>query len=130
MDLIGPMLVEPCSHATYVLTFIDDHSGYALVVFIRSKDATAQHFQSMAHWAEIFTGQLLTSVRSDRGGEFLGKELQTFFSSRGITHQTSVPHAPQQNGHAERFNQTLLEKLKPYDNMLVCLDPSGKTQLK
>ena len=109
-DLIGPMPVEPCSRAKYVLTFIDDHSGYALVAFIRNKDATAQHFQSMACWAETFTGQSLTSVCSDRGGEFLGKELQMFFLSRGITHQTSVPHTPQQNGCAERFNRTLLEK--------------------
>ena len=110
MDLIGPMPVEPHSHAKYVLTFIDNHSGYALVAFICNKDATAQHFQSMARWAKTFTGQSLTSVRSDHGGEFLGKELQMFFSSRGITHQTSVPHTPQQNGRAERFNQTLLEK--------------------
>ena len=40
----------------------------------------------------------------------MGKELQTFFLSRGITHQTSVPHTPQQNSCAKRFNQTLLEK--------------------
>ena len=65
MDLIGPMPVEPRLHAKYVLTFIDNHSGYALVVFIRNKDTTAQHFQSMAHWAETFTGQLLTSVCLD-----------------------------------------------------------------
>ena len=109
-DLIGPMPVEPRSRAKYVLTFIDNYSGYALVAFIRNKDATVQHFQSMARWAETFTGQSLTSVRSDHGGEFLGKELQTFFSSRGITHQTSVPHTSQQNGRAERFNRTLLEK--------------------
>ena len=103
-DLIGPMPVEPCSHAKYVLTFIDDHSGYALVAFIRNKDATAQRFQSMAKWAEIFTSRSLTSVCSDCGGKLLGKELQMFFSSRGITHQTSVPHTPQQNGHAKRFS--------------------------
>ena len=44
MDLVGPMPVEPCSRAKYVLTFIDDHSSYALVAFIHNKDATAQHF--------------------------------------------------------------------------------------
>ena len=49
MDLIGPMPVEPPLHAKYVLTFIDDHSGYALVVFIHNKNTPAQHFQSMAH---------------------------------------------------------------------------------
>ena len=37
-------------------------------------------------------------------------ELQLFFCSRDVTHQTSVPHTPQQNGRAERFNRTLLEK--------------------
>ena len=37
-------------------------------------------------------------------------ELQSFFRSRGVTHQTSVSHTPQQNGCAERFNRTLLEK--------------------
>ena len=37
-------------------------------------------------------------------------ELKMFFTSKKVTHQTSVPHTPQQHGHAERFNQTLLEK--------------------
>ena len=76
----------------------------------RMPNTIAQHFQSMTHWAETFTGQSLISIHSDQGGKFLGKELQTFFSSRGITHQTSVPHTSQQNGRAKRFNQTLLEK--------------------
>ena len=64
----------------------------------------------MVSWAETFTGHLLISVRSDRGGEFMAGELQSFFRFRGVTHQTSVPHTPQQNGCAEMSNQTLLEK--------------------
>ena len=40
----------------------------------------------------------------------MGEQLQVFFASRGISHQRTVPHTPQQNGRAERFNQTLLEK--------------------
>ena len=97
-DVVGPMPVEPCSWSHYILTFIDDFSGYALVAFICTKDAVPQHFHSMVSWAETSTGHTLTSVRSDRGGEFLGRDLQTFFLSRGITHHTSVPHTPQQNG--------------------------------
>ena len=104
------MPVEPRSHACYVLTFINDYSGYLLVAFIHNKDATLQHFKTMVSWAETFTGHLLTSVRLDRGGEFMAGELQQFFTTRGVTHQTSVPHTPQQNGHAERFNRTLLKK--------------------
>ena len=43
-DLVGPMPTESHSRAHYVLTFIDDSSGYALVAFIHNKDATSQHF--------------------------------------------------------------------------------------
>ena len=109
-DVVGPMSVEPRSQSQYILTFIDDFSGYALVAFICTKDAVPQHFCSMVSWAETFTGHLLTSIHSDWGGEFLGQDLQPFFLFRGITHQTSIPHTPQQNGHVERFNHTLLEK--------------------
>ena len=64
-DLIGPMPMESHTRARYVLTFIDDYSGYALVTFIRNKDATSQHLKAMVSWAETFTGHSLTSVRSD-----------------------------------------------------------------
>ena len=82
----------------------------------------------MVSWAETFTDHSLTSICSDQGGEFMAGELQLFFRSRGISHQTSVPHTPQQNGCAERFNWTLLEK--PYANMHICHDLSGKMLLK
>ena len=72
-DLVGPMPTELCTRARYVLTFIDDYSGYALVAFIRNKDATSQHFKAMVSWAETFTGHSLTSVHSDRGGEFMAR---------------------------------------------------------
>ena len=64
----------------------------------------------MVSWAKTFTGHWLASVCSDRGGEFISHEFQAFLSSKGVTHQTSVPHMPQQNGRAERFNRTILEK--------------------
>ena len=40
----------------------------------------------------------------------MGQEFQTFFTSKGVIYQTSVPHTPQQNGHAKRFNQAILKK--------------------
>ena len=70
-DLVGPIPTVSHTCAHYLLSFIDDYSGYALVAFIRNKDATSQHFRAMVSWAETFTGHSLTSVRSDRGGEFM-----------------------------------------------------------
>ena len=36
-DLVGPMPMESRTRARYVLTFINDYSGYALVAFIDRK---------------------------------------------------------------------------------------------
>ena len=109
-DLVGPFSVEPYSCAQYILTFIDDYMGYALVAFLQVKLATKLHFQNMVSWAKTFTGHQLASVCSDQGGEFMSHEFQVFLSSRGMTHQTSISHMPQQNGRAKRFNRTILEK--------------------
>ena len=118
------MPTESRSRVCYVLTFIDDYLGYVLVAFICNKDTTSQHFQAMASWAETFTGHLLTSVRSNRGGEFMAGELQLFFHSRGVTHQTSVSHTPQQNSHTESSIELCLKKQKPYVCQHACLPQS------
>ena len=34
----------------------------------------------------------------------------SFLTDKGVEHQLSVVDHPQQNGHAKRFNSTLLEK--------------------
>jgi len=110
-DLVDPFPVESRVRSRYILTLIDDFSGFAVVAFLHNKDDAAVRFPDMVRWCETFTGSTLTSVRSDRGGEFMGR-LQMFFSAGGVTHQMSAPHVLQQNGCAERFNCTMLEKAK------------------
>jgi transposase InsO family protein len=46
----------------------------------------------------------------DAGGEFKSEGLRTFLKELGINILTSVPHMHQQNGHAERFIRTIVEK--------------------
>ena len=67
-------------------------------------------FQTWVTWAEKQMGHSLLRVCSDRGGEFLANTFCTFLRSKGVEHQLSVADHSQQNGHAERFNCTLLEK--------------------
>jgi len=47
---------------------------------------------------------------SDSGGEYKSKEFDEILKKEGIKVLQSVPHTPQQNGHAERFNRTLMDK--------------------
>ncbi|GKC85273.1 retrovirus-related pol polyprotein from transposon TNT 1-94 [Tanacetum coccineum] len=53
--------------------------------------------------------QLLISVRTDKGTEFLNKTLNAFFKKEGIEHQPSTPRTPEHNGVVERRNRTLVE---------------------
>ena len=40
-------------------------------------------------------------VRTDNGGEYMGKEFQAICSKLGIIHETTPPYTPELNGVAE-----------------------------
>ena len=115
--------VQSRSHAKWMITFIDDASGFAALHFLWSGAGAVTALQDLVTWAEAQTGYCLRSIRSDRGGEYINQSLKMFLSSRGIEHQTSVPRTPQQNGRAEHFNRTILEKSKVM-RQHACLPPS------
>lgn len=48
-------------------------------------------------------------VRNGMGSYYTSDEFRSFLSTRGIVQQFSAPYVPQQNGHAERLNRTLIE---------------------
>ena len=50
------------------------------------------------------------TFHSDEGGEYNDKELLDDLKDLGIQIQRSIPHASQQNGRAERFNRTIMDK--------------------
>ena len=52
----------------------------------------------------------LKCFHSDRGGEYVNKQVKDPLLEVGIEHKLTVPHSPQQNGRAERFNRTIMEK--------------------
>ena len=57
-------------------------------------------------------GEPIRKLRTDNGGEYMSKDFQTYLTSKGIEHQLTVPHSPQQNGVAERLNCTLMESAR------------------
>jgi transposase InsO family protein len=50
--------------------------------------------------------------RTDNGGEYLNKNLQEYFASKGVVHQTITPYTPEQNVAADRLNRTLEERMR------------------
>lgn len=111
-DLCGPMETPSIGGAKYFLTLTDDRSRHTTVYFLKYKSEAKDYITKYIKESENQLNTKIKIVRSDNGKEYINKDLQQFFSERGIVHQTSCAHTPEQNGLAERKNRTIVEKAK------------------
>ncbi|GJR94675.1 retrovirus-related pol polyprotein from transposon TNT 1-94 [Tanacetum coccineum] len=109
MDLCGPMRVESINGKKYVLVIVDDYSRYTWTHFLRSKDKTPGVLIDFLTLVQRGLHAQVTTVRTDKGTEFLNKTLHAYFAKEGIRHETSTARTPEQNGVVERRNRTLVE---------------------
>ncbi|GJR59046.1 retrovirus-related pol polyprotein from transposon TNT 1-94 [Tanacetum coccineum] len=110
MDLCGPMRTESINGKKYVLVIVDDYTRFGWVRFLRSKDETPHAIEKFIVKTQRALNATVRFVRTDNGTEFVNKTLDGWFESVGISHETSVPRSPQQNGVVERRNRTLMDK--------------------
>lgn len=113
-DVCGPISCDSYGGMKYALTILDDFSGYAEVFLMKNKASKTVYsvLREAIPRLEKITGCDMKTLRTDNGGEFVNEELQRWLGFRGITHQTTVPYTPQQNGKAERLNRSLIEKTR------------------
>ncbi|GKE16214.1 retrovirus-related pol polyprotein from transposon TNT 1-94, partial [Tanacetum coccineum] len=109
MDLCGPMRVESINGKKYVLVIVDDYSRYTWTHFLRSKDETPRVLIDFLTLVQRGLHAQVTTVRTDKGMEFLNKTLHAYLAKEGIRHETSTARTPKQNGVVERWNRTLVE---------------------
>ncbi|GKC73797.1 retrovirus-related pol polyprotein from transposon TNT 1-94 [Tanacetum coccineum] len=109
MDLCGPMRTESINGKKYVLVIVDDYTRFGWVRFLRTKDESPQVIEKFIVKTQRALNATVRFVRTDNGTEFVNKTLDGWFESVGISHETSVPRSPQQNGVVERRNRTLME---------------------
>lgn len=111
-DLIGPMQNSSFGNARYVLTFVDDYSRKVFSYFLSGKDKVFETFIDFKAYVEKQTGSKIKKLRTDNGREYLSNAFEMFLKKNGIQHQLTTPYTPQQNGVAERFNRTIIERAK------------------
>ncbi|GJX86990.1 retrovirus-related pol polyprotein from transposon TNT 1-94 [Tanacetum coccineum] len=109
MDLCVLMQVESINGKKYVLVIVDDYSRYTWTHFLRSKDETPGVLIDFLTLVQRGLHAQVTTVRTDKGTEFLNKTLHAYFAKEGIRHETSTARTPKQNGVVERRNRTLVE---------------------
>lgn len=98
--------------ARYFVTFTDDFSRHVTAVPIKKKSEVFQVFLKYQAAVERLHGSKILSLQSDRGGEYLSKEFIGYLEKEGIQHRLSLARRSQQNGLAERQNQTLLNLVR------------------
>ncbi|GJU47129.1 retrovirus-related pol polyprotein from transposon TNT 1-94 [Tanacetum coccineum] len=109
IDLCRPMRVESINGKKYILVVVDDYTRFGWVRFLRTKDETPKVIKKFIILTQRALNATVRYLRTDNGTEFVNKTLTEFCESVGITHNTSVPQTPQQNGVVERRNRTLME---------------------
>ncbi|KAJ9521121.1 hypothetical protein QJQ45_022871 [Haematococcus lacustris] len=92
----------------YFVTVLDEYSSLVAVVLIKHKSDAPAAIIDMLTQLHRQTGRRVVALRSDRGGEYMGAEMQQWLRAQGITHQQTAPYSPEMNGSAERINRTLM----------------------
>lgn len=108
-DVCGWMQVESLSRKLYFVTYIDVHSKYCEVRFLRNKSDVIQETIDFVERTKTQFGKKIKVFRSDRAQEYRDSRLQEYFKREGIVTQLTVGYCPEQNGIAERKNRTLVE---------------------
>lgn len=108
-DVCGPMQTSTSAGKRYMVTFIDDYSRYSVIYLIKEKNEVFDKFKEYVEMCKTMFHIKPKVIRSDRGGEYMGKIFQNYIIAQGIQNHRTAPYSPQQNGIAERKNRTLIE---------------------
>ena len=111
-DVCGPMSTQSVGGRRYFVTFIDDFSRCCSVYFLRHKSEVFEKFKEFEAITTSGCGERFGTLRTDNGGEYLSGEFETYLKSKGIRHELTVPHTPEENGVAKRRNRTLIESTR------------------
>jgi len=111
-DLAGPMKIPSIGGARYFLLFIDDHTRYTMVYTLHQKSETFSKFKEYKALVENYHNGKIKALRSDNGGEYTSNEFSKFLRESGISHETTAPYSPEQNGVSERATRTLIGRAK------------------
>nr|GEW50518.1 hypothetical protein [Tanacetum cinerariifolium]GEW76501.1 hypothetical protein [Tanacetum cinerariifolium] len=109
MDLFSPTSVSSLNHKWYSLVVTDDFSRFTWTFFLKTKDETSGILRNFITEIENLNDLKVKIIRCDNGGEFRNKEMNDFYSKKGIKREFSNARTPQQNGVAKRKNRTLIE---------------------
>ena len=98
------------SRYKFFILFFDDHTSHGWITLLRKKSEADPAIRQFIAMAKTQFNAPIREFMIDAGGEFQSQNLREFLKELGINILTSVPHMHQQNGRAERFIRTIMDK--------------------
>jgi transposase InsO family protein len=106
--------VSKGGHRYYVI-FIDDHSRYTWIYFMKRHSELPSIYKSFTRMVHTQFSATIKKFRSDSGGEFLSDNFRQILTIESTLAQLSCPGAHVQNGVAERKHRHIIECSYSFD---------------
>jgi uncharacterized membrane protein YgcG len=118
-DVCGPITPAGPNKEQYFGVVVDEFTRHGWLLTGATRTAIWDKFQDLEIQLENIHGTRFKTVHCDNAPENPANEFirgtspaTRYLKSRGIAFDHSTPYVPQQNGIAERFNRTLLERIR------------------
>lgn len=111
-DVCGPIEPPSWDGHRYFVSFVDDQSYFAVVYLLRKKSEVFEMFKEFAAMATTQCGTKISKLTVDQGREYCSNSQKQYYKAMEIQIEPTVAYSPQQHGVAERFNRTLIEKVR------------------
>ncbi|KNZ59574.1 hypothetical protein VP01_1700g5 [Puccinia sorghi] len=112
LDIVGPIKPESIFKHNYILTVVDNHSGYLAGFPLVHKSDTTDTLIDLLEAEKNHRGYYPSLICSDGGGEFTSNRLIDYLTKNHIRRLISEPYHPEHNGRAERANRTIVEAIR------------------
>jgi hypothetical protein len=111
-DVWGPAQTTSLGGKRYWCTFIDEHSCWGALFFLKSKDKVLSCYKVFEARLETQFRVKIKALMSDRGGEYLSNVFTMHLDSKGTTRLLTVHDSPALNGIAEHCNGVIAEHVR------------------
>ena len=111
-DICGPMSQPSKGGSLYFILYRDDSTGYRFVFCVTRKAEALTCFQQVFKTILRDTGRTISTLRTDRGGEFSSNAFLTYLTENNIRRELTNSYTPEQNVVAERSNRTIMEGVR------------------
>ena len=112
IDVCRPFNVHALGGYEYFITFMDDYSKFGYVYLMHKKSDALDKFIELKAESKNQLGKRIKVLRSNRVGEYMSTQFDSFLKEHEIISQLSAPGTPQKNGVGERRNRTFVDMVR------------------